>query len=46
VPADQQILVAAVLSTLTDAQEAILADAQVPRRRHLGRSRVFQTASS
>jgi len=46
VPEAHRAGVNAVLHTLTDAQESLLASAQVPVHKYLGRSRVFQTASS
>lgn len=47
VPLDIRAAVNGVMHRLTDAQESILARAQeTPRKRHLGRSRVFERASS
>jgi len=46
VPAEHQAAVHSILHRLTDAQESIIAQRQVAPRRHLGRSRVFQRASS
>lgn len=46
VPAEHRATVYGVMQRLTDAQEQTLAQRQVAPRRHLGRSRVFQRASS
>jgi hypothetical protein len=46
VPAEHRAVVYGVMQRLTDAQEQTLAQRQVTPRRHLGRSRVFQRASS
>jgi DNA-binding transcriptional LysR family regulator len=46
VPEAYRAAVAAVLAQLTDAQAALLASRRETRRRFLGRSRVYTTATS